>query len=284
MVKFVAEISSNHNADLSRCEQFIKTAAEIGCWGVKFQLFKIDKLFAPKVLALSQKHRDRRQWELPVSFISKLAEMCHRYGILFGCTPFYLEAVDELAPYVDFFKIASYELIWTDLLKKVATQGKTTVLSTGMATLDEVEVAANVLKNAGLYPAILHCVSSYPCPVEEANLAAISTISQKTGCPVGWSDHTVSPAVIYRAIHRYDAGMIEFHLDLQGGTGFENNMGHCWGPGEIKEVIQTVKAGFLADGNGFKSPVPSELPDRDWRRDPVDGLRPMRKIRDAWNG
>ena len=95
-VKFIAEISSNHNRDLKRSIEFIKQAATVGCDGVKFQLFRIDQLFAPEILQKSQRHRERRQWELPTDFIPELADACHELGILFSCTPFYLDAVAEL--------------------------------------------------------------------------------------------------------------------------------------------------------------------------------------------
>ena len=131
-------------------------------------------------------------------------------------------------------------------------------------------------------PTLLHCTSSYPTPYREANLGAIETIRHDTGCEVGWSDHTVEPAVIYRAVHRWGAQVIEFHLDLDG-KGEEFSAGHCWLPPQIGEVIREVNKGIEADGNGIKEPVPSELPDRLWRADPSDGLRPMKKIRDQWS-
>ena len=100
-------------------------------------------------------------------------------------------------------------------------------------------------------------------------------------CPVGWSDHSVSPAVLYRAIHAWGASTIEFHLDLEG-KGEEFATGHCWLPSQIQAVIDTVKIDMTADGNGDKQPAPSELADRDWRADPEDGLRPLRKLRADW--
>ena len=103
-VKFIAEVSSNHNQNLSRCLKFIEKAAEIGCDAVKFQLFKVDKLFAPEILAKSEEHRKRARWELPVNFLPELFQKCHSLGLEFACTPFYLKAVEELKPYVDFIK------------------------------------------------------------------------------------------------------------------------------------------------------------------------------------
>jgi len=277
--EFIAEVSSNHNRNLKRSKKFIKTAAQIGCDGVKFQLFKIDKLFAPEILKKSEKLRKRKDWELPIEFIPELANFAHKLGIKFSCTPFFLEAVDILEPYVDFYKIASYELLWGDLLEKVARTKKPVVLSTGMAILDEIVIAVNKLRKSGCENlTILQCVSGYPTPPSEVNLSAIDSLRQECKCDVGWSDHSVSPAVIYRAVHRWNASMIEFHLDLEG-KGEEFEIGHCWLPNNIKNVINTVNAGFQADGTGEKVPTPSELEDRDWRADPSDGLRPMKKKR-----
>jgi len=288
-VSFVAEVSSNHNRDLNRCLAFIDTAAQIGCHAVKFQLFKVRELFAPEILAKSDEHCRREEWELPVEFLPALATRCHDAGIQFACTLFYLEAVEELLPYVDFYKIASYELLWDDLLRACAQTGKPVVLSTGMATIDEVRAAVDVIRSAGCKDlTLLHCVSGYPTPPDECNLAAIETLrSMLCAMPsalcasVGWSDHSVNPGVIYRAVHRWRAKMIEFHLDLDG-AGEEYKTGHCWLPDQIKTVIETVRSGFRADGTGEKVPAPSELSDRDWRADSVDGLRPIKDLRDSF--
>jgi len=280
-VAFIAEVSSNHSRDLERSFDFIKCAADAGCSAVKFQLFCMDQLFS--VGALPDKEMVRRKnWELPLDFVPKLAQRCLELGIEFSCTPFYLDAVTELEPYVDFYKIASYELLWDELLIACARTGKPVILSTGMATIDEIKHAVGVLQENGCQmPTLLHCTSAYPTPYAEANLAAIETLRQVTGCEVGWSDHTVESAVIHRAIHRWGARVIEFHIDLDG-KGEEYSAGHCWLPEQVGAVIRDVEKGFVADGNGIKEPVPSELPDRLWRADPSDGLRPMKEIREQW--
>jgi N-acetylneuraminate synthase len=139
------------------------------------------------------------------------------------------------------------------------------------------------LKRAGAVDiTLLHCVSAYPTPAAEANLSAIAAIRDATGCKVGWSDHTRRPAVIERAVHRWGASAVEFHLDLEG-EGAEYASGHCWLPQEIAPVIARIRESLIADGNGFKGPQPSELADRDWRADPADGMRPLRAIRAAWD-
>jgi N-acetylneuraminate synthase len=279
---FIAEVSSNHDRDLERAFAFIDRSAEIGCGAVKFQLFKIDEMFAPEILAQSAKHRARREWELPVSFLAPIAERCRARGVQFMCTPFYLKAVEELLPHVDAYKIASYELMWDALLAACAETGKPVILSTGMATMPEIKHAADVLRrHGGRDVTLLHTVSAYPTPPDEANLAAIKTIADATGFKCGWSDHTVSPGVILRAVCQWHAPMVEFHLDLDK-TGAEYAAGHCWLPEEMAPVIAMVRAGERADGSGVKEPLPSELPDRDWRADPSDGMRPLKQIRRSW--
>jgi len=279
---FIAEASSNHGRDLSRALAFVDAAADAGCGAVKFQLFRIDRMFAPEILSRSAKHRARREWELPLEHLAPLAMRCRQRAIQFSCTPFYPEAVGELEPFVDFYKIASYELLVDGLLQACARTAKPIVLSTGMAAMDEIVRAVGVLRGAGARDlTLLHCVSAYPTPSNEANLSAIAAIRDATGCPVGWSDHTRRPAVIERAVHRWNAAAVEFHLDLDG-SGAEYASGHCWLPQEIAPVIACVREAFVADGSGFKGPQPSEQDDRDWRADPHDGMRPLRHVRAQW--
>jgi sialic acid synthase SpsE len=279
---FIAEASSNHGRELSRALDFVDAVAAVGCDAVKFQLFKIDRMFAPEILSRSAKHRGRRDWELPEAHLAPIAERCSANKIAFSCTPFYVEAVDKLEPFVAFYKIASYEILHSDLLAACAATGKPIVLSTGMATMDEIHAAVATLKHAGAVDiTLLHCVSAYPTPAEEANLSAIAVLRDGTGCKVGWSDHTRRPAVVERAIHRWDACAVEFHLDLDG-KGAEYAAGHCWLPQEIAPVIARVRESLTADGGGFKEPQACELADREWRADPIDGMRPLRHVRTNW--
>jgi N-acetylneuraminate synthase len=281
---FVAEISSNHNQDLDRCLRFVDTAAAIGCGAVKFQLFTVEDLFAPEILTRSAMHRARRAYELPRAFLPAITRRCRDLGLRFGCTPFSLEAVAVLAEHVDFLKIASYELLWTPLATACAATGLPVMLATGMADLEEVGRAVTALRAAGCAdPTLLHCVSAYPLPPAEANLAAIETLRRTFGTRVGWSDHSRSPGVIARAVHRFGAEVVELHLDLEG-RGAEFGPGHCWLPEELAPVIRDIGVGCAADGDGIKTFVPSEAPDRDWRADPADGLRPLRRVRAGFAG
>jgi sialic acid synthase SpsE len=281
-VRFIAEASSNHAQDMTRALAFVDAAADCGCDAVKFQLFRLQELFAPEILARSAAHRARAAWELPAAHLPALAARARARGIAFSCTPFYLEAVVELEPHVAFYKIASYELLWNGLLEACAKTGIPVILSSGMATMSEIVAAIATLKRAGCRDiGVLHCVSAYPAPPEEANLSAIAAIRAATGVSVGWSDHTRRPAVIERAVHRWGAEIVEFHLDLDG-SGAEYESGHCWLPDEIAPVIARIREAERADGSGFKGPVAAELADRDWRADPADGLRPLRHLRAGW--
>jgi sialic acid synthase SpsE len=148
-----------------------------------------------------------------------------------------------------------------------------------MATAGEVDDAVATLRAAGCEDlTLLHCVSAYPTPSASVNLAAIATIRDRTGCRTGWSDHTTDPAVIERAVHRWGAAFVELHMDIEG-MGAEFGPGHCWLADDVAILLARIRRGLDADGDGQKVPASEELPDRDWRADPEDGLRPLRRIR-----
>ena len=285
-VRFVAEVSSNHHADLERCLRFVDRAAQIGCSAVKFQLFRIRELFAPEALRCKPELLAREAWELSPEFVAPIAKHARELGIEFSCTPFDLGAVEHLAPHVDFFKIASYELLWDDLLVACARSGLPVVISVGMATRDEVAHAVDVLAGGGCADlTLLACTSAYPTPARDANLAVIGTLRELAAqrddlqLRVGWSDHSVEPGVIHRAVHRFGAEMVEFHLDIDG-EGEEFSAGHCWLPDAISEVIREVRVGLQADGAPEIAPSEIETVERSWRADPIDGLRPLRATRE----
>jgi len=279
MVHFISEVSSNHSKDLERSISFIDKSAEIGCSSVKFQLFKIDELFSSEAIKLKPEIALRKEWELPLEFIPELKKRCIEKNIEFGCTPFYLDAVDELVDHVDYFKIASYEILWHDLIEKCAETNKKLILSTGMATLDEIKRAVDICSRYSCKPILLHCNSSYPTPIEDVNLKSIKSINDSTGCDTGWSDHSVNKNVIMRAIYKWNASHIEFHLDLDG-EGAEFTTGHCWLPNEIKKLIKLVNQSEILDGSGIKGPSNSEIEEVSWRADPTDGLRPLISTRE----
>ena len=279
---FIAEISSNHNGDLNRCKELIDATHEAGCDGVKFQLFKIRELFSEEAIRKKPELLKRIEWELKEEIIPELASYAKNKGLLFSCTPFYIEGVKSLTSYVDFFKIASYELLWKDLFNACANTGKPLVFSTGMSTPDEIASALDTLKGSRVKEIlILHCNSAYPTPINHVNLSVIKTLREKfadylpgKAIEFGWSDHTVSDSVVINSVLKYDSKMVEFHIDLDG-SGYEFQSGHCWLPNQIKKVISILNEAKLAEGNPEINPSPSELIEREWRADPSDGLRPL---------
>ena len=282
MTKFISEISSNHNGSLSRSLKMIKLSSSLGFDIVKFQLFKINKLFSKEILDKSRNHRSRKKWELNEKFIPILAKECRKNKVKFCVTPFYLEAVDVIKPYVDYIKIASYELLWRELLIKCAKTKKPIIISTGMANLKEVLNAIKILKRNGAKKiVILHCVSNYPAKVKSLNLSAISTIRKKTKLSTGWSDHSNNQLVILRAIDKWKASFIEMHIDIEG-KGYEFNSGHCWLPDRARNLIYFIRNKKKIDGNGVKKPSEFELKERKFRADPIDGLRPIEQYRKSF--
>ncbi|MDA9085120.1 N-acetylneuraminate synthase family protein [Candidatus Pelagibacter sp.] len=283
-INFIAEISSNHNKSLKRTFSLIDSAKKNGFNSVKFQLFKINELFSQEILENSYEHRKRTKWELPLDFIPKISKYCKQKKIKFGCTPFYLEGVNFLKDYVDFFKISSYELLWDKLLIECSKTNKPIIISTGMATLNEVSKAVKILKKTGNKKiTVMHCVSAYPADYKFANLSVIEKLRKKLKVNIGWSDHTVNSNVIMRAIYKWNVKDIELHYDLEDKKGFEFKGGHCWLPHNAFEMISNINEGIFSDGKDTKKPTASELNDRNWRTDPIDGLRPFIKIRKKWS-
>lgn len=283
--RLIAELGSNHNGDAARALALVDACADAGATDVKLQAFRVEDLFEPRLLSLREDLRARRAWELPLELLGPLRERCDARGLRLGATPFGLWAVDALAPHVDFLKVASYELLWHPLLVACAATGLPLVVSTGMATLPEVADAVAVARAAGaLDLTLLHCVSGYPTPAEDANLAAIGTMREAFACPVGWSDHTVDVAVAARAVRRWGAVAVELHVDLEAGGGHEAGA-HNWTPASLAALAAALAApagepeAAPADGTGRKVPMPAELHDVPWRADPADGLRPLAATR-----
>ena len=274
--QFIAEVSSNHHRDLERCFDFIDTAARIGCDAVKFQLFKIDQLFAPEILAKSETHRKRKDWELPTAFLPELAKRSHDQGIQFSCTPFYLDAVAELEPHVDFYKIASYELLWDDLIRACARTGKPLIPSTGMATLGEIEAALEVLETAGTprtQITVLHCNTEYPTPMEDVNLRAMCSIRDVFGVAVGYSDHTAGIEVPIVAV-ALGATVIEKHLTLDRNLPGPDHKASLE-PDEFAAMVRAIRNIEQAMGDGIKRPSPSETKNKSIARKSLVAAKPI---------
>ena len=293
-VKFIADIGSNHNQDLNRIEKLIITAKEIGCYAIKFQLFRGEKLYA---LEFPEKIKEAQAQELPIEFIPKIFAICHAHKIEFHCTPFDLEAVEILKPYVNQFKIGSYEILNLKLIKACAETGRPLGLSFGNWEEDKERryrmkdflgfILMNILYTHPRNLTLYHCVSQYPANAIECNMKNAleilkdsyedEAINYNLGeAEFGWSDHTVQSGVIYAAA-ACGVDCIEFHLDLEDGQGMEYKYGHCWKPSQIESTIRNIRIMELAFAEPKNKISPSD--NYKWRSDPEDGMRPLKEFR-----
>lgn len=275
MTKFIADVCSNHNQDINRAKELIIAAKDAGCYAVKFQLFKGEKLYAPE---FPVRVEAAKKQELPLDFIPKIYAICQDVGIEFHCTPFDIESVKILDPFVNQFKIGSYEILYLKLIEACANTGKPLGISFGNYNLiEEINRALIALSHTMdlMDLTIYHCVSKYPAKAEDCNMHDILMFLNKyyTGS-IGWSDHTVQSGVIFAAI-KEGAEFIEFHLDLEDGKGSEYHHGHCWKPSQIKQVIYDV----IIMEKAFNHISINFTEINKWRTDPEDGMRPLQQYR-----
>lgn len=275
MTRFVAEIGANHNGDYGRACALVDTAAAIGCAAVKPQYWRIDRLYAPEAIARMTDAAGRRALELPLDWLAPLAARARGNGMEFGCSVFDVDGLCEIlqaVPDIDFLKVSSYSILDKRLLHAVALAGRPVVLSTGLATdLGEVSDAVEAV---GQIPLLLHCVSQYPVRPSDCALQRIAQL-RWVGVRSGWSDHSVSPAVIYAAVLRWQADMVECHLDLDGEG--KEGADHCWLPDDLESVIATVA--LAEETADFDAEPTANNPEVGWRADPSDGLRPLLALR-----
>lgn len=272
-MKWICDIGSNHNKNFARTLSIMKIAKEIGCWGVKFQLFTADTLYREG--SISELRRNAiRQNELPRGWVPNLCQVARDLDLRIGFTPFDHCAVDLMKHNKDmiaFAKIGSYELLWIKLISSVTNLGIPMIMSTGMGTNSEIDRAIRVALATRLnynLLELLHCNSQYPADPKDCDVTRISELQTRYDCPVGWSDHTGRPGVIFAAVAA-GANTIEFHLDLDG-DGREFAHGHVWLPHEIQAVIDDVEDFKHAHLRGATH---SDL--RSQRTDPIDGMRPI---------
>lgn len=218
----IAEVSANHDGDLDQALELVDIAADVGWDCVKFQTYSADSLTVPSrhasmridpIWGTDNLYNLYTNAAMPMDFHAPLFQRVRERGML-PFTSIYdprdLDFIEGLG--CAFYKIASFEMTFDDLLIAVASTKKPVVMSTGMSDLAEVEHALEVLDRAGSGPIILlHCVSSYPTPPDEANLLAMMTLEARFGRPVGFSDHTVG-AVVPLAAAALGAVAIEKHF------------------------------------------------------------------------
>jgi len=198
----IAEIGVNHEGSIALAKQLIEQVKYGGGHAAKFQSYKAGKIASKNSPAYwdTSKEPTESQYELFLKYdrfepedYRTLAEHCQKVGVDFLSTPFDLEAVDFLSPLVPVFKIASADITNVPLIRKCARQGKPLIMSTGAATLAEVEMAVQTARLSGCKEiALLHCVLNYPTPDENAQLGMIPVLARAfPDCLIGYSDHVV---------------------------------------------------------------------------------------------
>ena len=247
---------------------------------LNFNYLKLINSFLKKLKILTKSYQKKGKENYQSVIYPNYINIVKKKNIKFSCTPFDLKSVEILKPYVDFYKIASYEMNWTPLLEACAKTKKPIILSTGMATFSEVNKAYKTIFKYNKKISLLHCVSAYPAKPISCNLNSIKYLKKKFKCAIGWSDHTVNPIIIYNVIKSQKADIIELHFDLEG-LGWEEKEGnhHCWLPEELKKLLNYIKMENVINGKFKKNFSNEEKMERKFRTDPTDGLRPLKKFR-----
>ena len=220
----IAEIGLNHGGSIDRALAMVDAAADAGVSAVKLQTLEAEALVAPACPAPAHVEAASLSeffagFELDEEAHRRVAERARARGVAFISTPFSLEAVSLLERIgVDAFKIASGDLTWDALIERIARTGKPIIMSTGMASFDEVAHAVTVARVAGARElALLQCVSAYPIPRGSENLQVIETLRRAFNLPVGLSDHGADTFAVPIAV-AYGACIYERHFVLEGDT------------------------------------------------------------------
>lgn len=269
-VIIIAEAGVNHNGDINLAYQLIDAAKSAGADYVKFQTF-IPSLLVSKdaVKAEYQNKKDTSTTQkdmleklaLNYEHFRELAQYCKKQGIGFLSTGFDEQSVlfiDSLN--VDFHKVPSGEITNLPYLELISGLKKKIILSTGMADLQEIEDAVNVLYSKGVVAddlTILQCTTEYPAPYDEVNLFTIKTLRERFGVSTGLSDHTQGIEVSIAAV-ALGARMVEKHFTLSKEMTGPDHAASLE-PTELSELVKAIRNVEKALGSGYKAPSPSEI-------------------------
>lgn len=273
----IAELSANHNRSFDQAVRIVHAAKEAGVDALKLQTYTADTItirsdrecFRIKGGTLWD---GRTLYDLyneaftPWDWQPKLKGLCDELGLDFFSSAFDPTAVDFLERLgVPAHKIASPELVDLPLIQKMARTGKPLILSTGMATVEEIEEAIAAARNAGARQlALLRCTSAYPAPPDEMNLRSIPDMMQRFGLPVGLSDHTPGIAVSVAAVS-LGASLIEKHLTISRAEGGPDSA-FSLEPQEFKALVESIRSAEKALGFVQYGPSPREINTRAYRR------------------
>jgi N,N'-diacetyllegionaminate synthase len=289
----IAEAGVNHNGDEKLALALVEAAAKSGADAVKFQTFSANKLtrrgaekaeYQKQATGEGDQHGMLKALEMSESLHRRLFAHCREFGIEFMSTAFDEEALDFLVELgIKRIKVASGEITNAPLLRHMAGKGLPLIVSTGMAGLDEVVAAVDIIRAArgarGLagplaeIVTILHCTSNYPTENADVNLRAMNTIARATGLPVGYSDHTLGLAVSTGAV-ALGATVIEKHFTLDSDLPGPDQKASLE-PDQLGALVRQIRDVEAALGSDVKAPTASELPVRDLVRRSVTTARSL---------
>lgn len=266
----IAEAGVNHNGDMAIARRLIDAAADAGADLVKFQTFSADRLVAAHAAkaayqsratdAAESQHAMLRRLELTRAMHVELIAYCAERGVPFLSTGFDIPSVDLLIELgVDYLKVPSGDLTNLPLLRHVGRAGKSVILSTGMATLLEVEQALKALADAGTprdRVTVLHCTTEYPTPLADVNLRAMLTMREAFGVAVGYSDHTQGIEVAVAAV-AMGARVIEKHFTVDRTLPGPDHQASLE-PAELTAMVKAIRQMEIALGDGVKQPTAGE--------------------------
>ena len=268
-VFIIAEAGVNHNGSIELAKQLIEKGAEAGVDAVKFQSFKASKLVTVNAEKADYQiantgNNDENQYdmikklELDYDKHQELMDYAISKNVMFLSSAFDLESIDLLVDLdLSVFKIPSGEITNLPYLRKIALTKKPVILSTGMATLGEIEEALEVLKNNGTTDVtVLHCNTEYPTPMSDVNLTAMNTMKDAFKVKVGYSDHTLGIEVPIAAV-ALGAVVIEKHFTLDKTMEGPDHKASLE-PDELKQMVKSIRNIEKALGTGVKTPTDSE--------------------------
>lgn len=267
----IAEAGVNHNGSLDMAKKLVDVAKECGADIVKFQTAKLDSLvsksahmadYQKKNTGVEESQKDMlKKLLLDFDEFVELAEYCKEVGILFLSTPFDIESIHFLNDLQDVWKVPSGEITNYPYLVEIGKTKKKVILSTGMAEMDEIQAAIDVLKKNGTEDiTVLHCTTEYPAPIKDVNLNVMNTMRNAFGCPIGYSDHTQGIEVDLAAV-ALGAIVIEKHFTLDRNLPGPDHKASLE-PNELKAMVSGIRKIELALGSSEKKPSEVELKNR----------------------
>jgi len=254
----IAEMSANHNKSFNKAVKIIEAASKAGADAIKLQTYTQDTLTIncnrKEFIIQNTLWKGKKLYDLykeahtPWEWHPKLKKIADTLGLDFFSTPFDFSSVDFLSKMdVPAFKIASFEIVDLQLLKKTAQTKKPIIMSTGMASIAEIHEAVNIIRQAGNNQiALLKCTSAYPAPPEEMNLKTIKHLSETFQVPTGLSDHTMEIAVPITAV-AMGASIVEKHFTLsRSDPGPDSSF--SLEPHEFKTMVDAIRVTEKAIG------------------------------------